>query len=108
MGDEESGFSRSHMEMDGYLYCYVMVYSMYHEGMDKDAITAFDPCRINQLCGDYYVCGYMIYEETMDISLENSLIPVYRTIRPLCSATIIMRCCWRFRMARTALIGIWS
>lgn len=37
---------------------------------DEDAITAFDLCRINQLCGDYYVCGYMTYEETMDISLE--------------------------------------
>ena len=56
---------------------------------DEDAITAFDLCRINQLCGDYYVCGYMTYEETMDISLENSLIPVYRTICPLCSANII-------------------
>ena len=62
------------MEMDGYLYRYVMVYSMYHEGMNEDAITAFDLCRINELCGDYYVCGYMTYEEAMDISLENSLI----------------------------------
>lgn len=61
-------------EMEGYPYRYVMVYYMYHEGMDEDAMTAWDLCRINQLCGDYYVCGYMTYEEAMDISLENSLI----------------------------------
>lgn len=62
------------MEMEGYLYRYVIVYSLYHEGMDEDAMAAWDLCRINQLCGDYYVCGYMTYEEAMDISLENSLI----------------------------------
>ena len=61
-------------EMEGYLYRYVIVYSMYREGMDEDVIAAWDLCRINQLCGDYYVCGYMTYEEAMDISLENSLI----------------------------------
>ena len=32
-------------------------------------------------------------EEAMDISLENSLISVYRTVCPLCRDTIIMRCC---------------
>ena len=61
-------------EMEGYLYRYAMVYAMYHEGMDEDAMAAWDLCRINQLCGDYYVCGYMTYEEAMDISLENSLV----------------------------------
>lgn len=41
--------------------------------VDEDVITAWDLCRINELCGDYYICGYMTYEEAMDISLENSL-----------------------------------
>ena len=62
------------MEMEGYLYRYVIIYSLYHDGMDEDAMAAWDLCRINQLCGDYYVCGYMTYEEAMDISLENSLV----------------------------------
>ena len=62
------------VEMEGYLYRYVIVYSLYHDGMDEDAMAAWDLCRINQLCGDYYVCGYMTYEEAMDISLENSLV----------------------------------
>lgn len=60
-------------EMEGYLYRYVIVYSLYQAGMDEDAIAAWDLCRINQLCGDYYLCGYMTYEEAMDVSLENSL-----------------------------------
>lgn len=62
------------VEMEGYLYRYVIVYSLYHDGMDEDAMAAWDLCRINQLCGDFYVCGYMTYEEAMDISLENSLV----------------------------------
>lgn len=62
------------IEMEGYLYRYVIIYSLYQEGMDEDAITAWDLCRINELCGDYYVCGYMTYEEAMNISLENSLL----------------------------------
>lgn len=61
------------MEMEGHLYRYVMVYSLYQAGMDEDVITAWDLCRVNQLCGYYYVCGYMTYEEAMDVSLENSL-----------------------------------
>ena len=61
-------------EMEGALYRYVIVYYLYQEGMDEDVIAAWDLCRINQLCGDYYVCGYMTYEEAMDISLENSLV----------------------------------
>lgn len=30
-------------------------------------------CRVNQLYADYYVCGYMDYEEAMDASPEKSL-----------------------------------
>ena len=62
------------LEMEGYLYRYVIVYSLYQAGMDEDVITAWDLCRVNELCGDYYLSGYMTYEEAMDISLENSLI----------------------------------
>lgn len=61
-------------EMEGYLFRYVIVYSLYQSGLDEDAIAAWDLCRINQLCGDFYICGYMTYEEAMDISLENSLV----------------------------------
>lgn len=53
---------------------YVIAYSMYHEGIDPDYITAWDLCRVNQLYADYYLCGYMEYEEAMDASLKNSLI----------------------------------
>lgn len=62
------------VEMEGYLFRYVIVYSLYQSGLDEDAIAAWDLCRINQLCGDFYICGYMTYEEAMDISLENSLV----------------------------------
>lgn len=61
-------------EMEGYLFRYVIVYSLYQSGLDEDAIAAWDLCRINQLCGDFYICGYLTYEEAMDISLENSLV----------------------------------
>lgn len=61
-------------EMDGYLFRYVMIYDLYLDGLDEEAIAAWDLCRINQLCGDFYLCGYMTYEEAMDISLENSLV----------------------------------
>ena len=56
------------------LFRYVMVYSFYQEGEDEEVIAAWDLVRINQLYGDFYVCGYMTYEEAMDASLENSLI----------------------------------
>lgn len=60
-------------EMDGYLYRYYMVYTMYHEGRDENDMAAWDLCRINQLCADFYFCKYMSYEEAMDVSLRNSL-----------------------------------
>ena len=56
------------------LFRYVMVYSFYQEGEDEESIAAWDLIRINQLYGDFYVCGYMTYEEAMEASLENSLI----------------------------------
>lgn len=56
------------------LFRYVMVYDMYHNGQDANAIAAWDLCRVNQLYGDFYICGYMTYEEAMDASLENSLV----------------------------------
>lgn len=54
------------------LFRYVMVYYLYQEGLDEDAIAAWDLCRVNQLYADFYICGYMTYEEAMDASLENS------------------------------------
>lgn len=53
---------------------YVIAYYMYVDGIEPEYIAAFDLCRVNQLYADYYLCGYMDYEEAMDASLENSLI----------------------------------
>ena len=55
------------------LYRYVLANQMYQSGLDADYIAAWDLCRVNQLYADFYICGYMTYEETMDASLENSL-----------------------------------
>lgn len=61
------------MEPDGNLGRYVIAYYMYVSGVEPEYMAAFDLCRVNQLYADYYVCGYMDYEEAMDASLENSL-----------------------------------
>lgn len=61
-------------ELDGYTFRYVIIYFLYQDGEDEEAMAAWDLCRLNQLCGDFYLCGYMTYEEAMDISLENSLL----------------------------------
>lgn len=53
---------------------YVIAYYMYRSGVPAEYIAAWDLCRVNQLYADYYLCGYMSYEEAMDASLENSLI----------------------------------
>lgn len=53
---------------------YVIAYYMYQGGLPAEYIAAWDLCRVNQLYADYYICGYMTYEEAMDASLENSLI----------------------------------
>ncbi len=52
---------------------YVVAYYMYHSGIEAEYIAAWDLCRVNQLYADYYLCGFMDYEEAMDVSLENSL-----------------------------------
>lgn len=41
--------------------------------LDADYIAAWDLSRANQLYADFYICGYMTYEEAMDASLKNSL-----------------------------------
>lgn len=52
---------------------YVVAYYMYQSGIEAEYIAAWDLCRVNQLYADYYLCGFMDYEEAMDASLENSL-----------------------------------
>lgn len=56
------------------LFRYVIAYSLHRSGKDADYIAAWDLCRANQLYADFYICGYMTYEEAMDASLENSLV----------------------------------
>ncbi|MBD5396342.1 MAG: DUF1266 domain-containing protein [Lachnospiraceae bacterium] len=60
--------------IEDYLFRYIIAYYMYREGMDADYIAAWDLCRVNQLYGDFYICGYMTYEEAMEASYDNSLI----------------------------------
>lgn len=73
--DEETFMQElSESGIEDNLFRYVIAYYMYQDGMDADYIAAWDLCRVNQLYADYYVCGYMTYEEAMDASLENSLI----------------------------------
>lgn len=60
-------------DLESNLVRYVITYYMYVEGIEPEYIAAFDLCRVNQLYADYYLCGYMDYEEAMDASLENSL-----------------------------------
>ncbi len=51
---------------------YVVAYYMHHSGIEPEYIAAWDLCRVNQLYADFYLCGFMEYEEAMDASLENS------------------------------------
>ncbi len=60
--------------LTGDRYRYLIAYQMHQEGLDADAMAAWDLCRVNQLYASYYICGYMTYEEAMDASLENSLV----------------------------------
>lgn len=55
------------------LFRYVMAYQIHQSGLDADYIAAWDLCRVNQLYADFYICGYMSYEDAMNASLENSL-----------------------------------
>lgn len=52
---------------------YAVAYYMYKLGIEPEDMAAWDLCRVNQLYADYYLCGYMSYEEAMDASLTNSL-----------------------------------
>lgn len=52
---------------------YAVAYYMHKLGMEPEDMAAWDLCRVNQLYADYYLCGYMTYEEAMDASLTNSL-----------------------------------
>ena len=61
------------MDIDGKTGRYVITYYMYVSGIEPEYLAAFDLCRVNQLYADYYICGFMDYEEAMDASLENSL-----------------------------------
>lgn len=67
-----AGLSDSGIEEN--IFRYVIAYYMYQDGLDADYIAAWDLCRVNQLYADFYICGYMTYEEAMDASFENSLI----------------------------------
>lgn len=55
------------------IYRYVLAYEMHQSGLEADYIAAWDLCRVNYLYADFYICGYMTFEEAMDASLENSL-----------------------------------
>ena len=70
----EKEFARRLMEsgIEENLFRYVIAYYLYQDGLDEDYIAAWDLCRVNQLYADFYICGYMTYEEAMDASLENS------------------------------------
>ena len=72
----EEEFMEKILEMDPEenLGRYVVTYYMYLNGIEPEYIAAFDLCRVNELYGYYYVCGFMDYEEAMDASLENSLV----------------------------------
>lgn len=73
---EEAEFKRAFLksEIEDKDYRYVIVYNMHQAGFDADDMAAWDLCRVNQLYADFYICGYMTYEEAMDASLENSLV----------------------------------
>lgn len=73
LGEEE--FMEKILEMDPEenLGRYVITYYMHLNGIEPEYIAAFDLCRVNELYGYYYVCGFMDYEEAMDASLKNSL-----------------------------------
>ncbi|MCM1185798.1 MAG: DUF1266 domain-containing protein [Lachnoclostridium sp.] len=73
MTEEEFAQALENSGIKENLFRYVIVYALYQGGEDEEAIAAWDLCRVNQLYADFYVCGYMSYEEAMEKSLENSL-----------------------------------
>lgn len=82
---------------------YVIVYYMHKSGMDADDIAAWDLCRVNQLYADFYICGYMTYEEAMDASLENSLIlqKMYSSWEDMVNSYMLGYQFWRGDLALT-------
>lgn len=73
LGEEE--FIQQIIEKDvgNELGRYAVAYYMYKSRIEPEYMVAWDLCRVNQLYADYYLCGYMTYEEAMDASLTNSL-----------------------------------
>ena len=73
LGEEE--FIQQIVEKDvgNELGRYAVAYYMYKSGIEPEYMVAWDLCRVNQLYADYYLCGYVTYEEAMDASLTNSL-----------------------------------
>lgn len=73
---EEKDFKKEFLksEIKDKDYRYILAYNMHQAGYDADDMAAWDLCRVNELYADFYICGYMTYEEAMDASLENSLI----------------------------------
>ena len=85
------------------LYRYVIAYTMHQNGLDADYIAAWDLCRVNQLYADFYICGYMTYEEALDASLENSIIlqKMYSSWEDMVSAYLLGYQFWQSDPALT-------
>lgn len=83
--------------IEDYFYRYVIAYLMHQNGLDADYMAAWDLCRVNQLYADFYICGYMTYEEAMDASLENSVIlqQMYSSWEDMVSAYLLGYQFWR-------------
>lgn len=83
--------------IEDYFYRYVIAYLMHQNGLDADYIAAWDLCRVNQLYADFYLCGYMTYEEAMDASLENSSIlqQMYSSWEDMVNAYLLGYQFWR-------------
>ncbi len=79
------------------LYRYVIAYQLHQSGLDADFIAAWDLCRVNQLYADFYICGYMSYEDALDASLENSLIlqKMYSSWEDMVNAYLLGYQFWR-------------
>lgn len=89
------------IESDVDLGRYVVAYSMHLSGMEPEDMAAWDLCRVNQLYADFYICGYMSYEEAMDASLENSRIlqEMYRSWEDMMDAYMIGYQFWQGDLA---------
>lgn len=79
------------------LWRYVIAYEIHRSGLDADYIAAWDLCRVNQLYADFYICGYMTYEDAMDASLENSVIlqQIYSSWSDMVNAYLLGYQFWR-------------